>query len=93
MCIRDRLDLALAGTPCELLLNPAKGSRVDNGRVTILYIVFRAFAVIYSDLFADAVGDVGLVDDGIALVLFVGENGLYAPKASALPTALHPDSY
>ena len=45
--------------------------------MTILYIVFRAFAVIYSDLFADAVGDVGLVDDGIALVLFVGENGLY----------------
>ena len=45
--------------------------------MTILYIVFRTFAVIYSDLFADAVGDVGLIDDGIAFVSLVGENGLY----------------
>ena len=28
-------------------------------------------------MFAEAVCDVGLVDDGIALVLFIGENGLY----------------
>lgn len=31
--------------------------------MTILYIVFRTFAVIYSDLFADAVGNVGLMTD------------------------------
>ena len=70
-------DLAFAGAPREFLLSSAEGSRVDDGRVTILYIVFRAFAVIYSDLFADAVGNVGLIDNGIALILFIGENGLY----------------
>ena len=59
-------DLAFAGAPCEFFLNSAEGSRVDDGRVTILYIVFRAFAVIYSDLLANAVSDVGLIDDGIA---------------------------
>ena len=52
-------DFAFAGAPCEFLLNSAEGSRVDNGRVAVFYIVFRAFAVVDSDLFADAVGDVG----------------------------------
>lgn len=42
--------------------------------MTVLYIVFRAFAVVDSDLFADAVGNVSLVDDGVALILFIGEN-------------------
>ena len=67
-------DLAFAGAPCEFLLSSAEGSRVDDGRMAVLYIVFRAFAVIYSDLFADAVGDVGLIDNVIALILFIGEN-------------------
>lgn len=70
-------DFAFAGAPREFLLSSAEGSRVDDGRVTILYIVFRAFAVIYSDLLANAVGNIGFVDDGIALILFIGENGLY----------------
>ena len=70
-------DLAFAGAPCEFLLSPAEGSRVDNGRVAVFHIVFWAFAVVDSDLFADAVGNVGFVDDGIALILFIGENGLY----------------
>ena len=52
----------------------------NNCFVTVFYIVFRAFAVVDSDLFADAVGDVGLIDDGIALVSLVGENGLYRGK-------------
>ena len=73
-------DLAFAGAPCEFLLNSAEGSRVDNGRVAVLYIVFRAFAVVDSDLFADAVGDVGLIDDGIAFISLIGENGLYRGK-------------
>ena len=70
-------DFAFAGAPCEFLLDSAEGSRVDNGRVAVFHIVFRAFAVVDSDLFADAVVDVGFVDDGIALILFIGENGLY----------------
>ena len=73
-------DLAFAGAPCEFLLSSAEGSRVDDGRVAVLYIVFRTFAVVDSDLFADAVGDVGLIDDGIAFVSLVGENGLYRGK-------------
>ena len=70
-------DLAFAGAPCKFLLDSAEGSRVDDGRVAVFYIVFWAFAVVDSDLFADAVGNVGLVDNGIALILFIGENGLY----------------
>ena len=58
-------DLAFAGAPCEFLLNSAEGSRVDDGRVAVFHIVFRAFAVVDSDLFADAVGDVGLIDDSV----------------------------
>mgnify|MGYP007027004959 CR=1 FL=1 len=58
-------DFAFAGAPCEFLLNSAEGGRVDNGRVTVFYIVFRAFTVVDSDLFADAVGDVGLIDDSV----------------------------
>ena len=73
-------DLAFAGAPCEFLLNSAEGGRVDNGRVAVFHIVFRAFTVVDSDLFADAVGDVGLIDDGIAFVSLVGENGLYRGK-------------
>ncbi len=42
----------------------------------IFHVVFWAFAVVDPDLFRQAVGDVGLVDDGIALVFFVGQNGL-----------------
>ncbi len=73
-------DLVFAGAPRELLLNSAEGSRVDDGRVAVFYIVFRAFTVVDSDLFADAVGDVGLIDDGIAFVSLIGENGLYRRK-------------
>ena len=43
----------------------------------VFYVVFRAFSVVDSDLLGDAVGDVGLVDDRIALISFVGEDGLY----------------
>ena len=43
----------------------------------VLYIEFRPFAVVCSDPFAEAVGDVGLVDDGVAFIFFVGEDGLY----------------
>ena len=73
-------DLAFAGAPREFLLSSAEGGRVDNGRVAVFHIVFRAFAVIYSDLLANAVGNIGFVDDGIALILFIGENGLYRGK-------------
>ena len=70
-------DFAFAGAPCEFLLNSAEGGRVDNGRVAVFHILFREFTVIDSDLFADAVGNIGFVDDGIALILFLGEKGLY----------------
>ena len=73
-------DVAFAGAPCKFLLNSAEGSRVDDGRVAVFYIVFRAFTVVDYNLFADAVGDVGLIDDGIAFVSLVGENGLYRGK-------------
>ena len=75
-------DLTLARTPCEFLLDSAEGSRVDDSRVAVFYIVFWAFAVVYSGLFADAVGNVGLVDDGVALILFIRENRLYRGKLS-----------
>lgn len=43
-------DLAFAGAPCKFLLDSAEGSRVDDGRVAVFYIVFWAFAVVDSDL-------------------------------------------
>lgn len=73
-------DLAFAGAPCELLLNSPEDGGVNNGGMVVLHIVFRAFAVVDSDLFADAVGDVGLIDDGIAFISLIGENGLYRGK-------------
>ena len=71
-------DLAFAGAPCEFLLNSAEGGRVDDGRVAVFHIVFRAFTVVDSDLFADAVGDVGLIDDGIAFAISSPVSFLYS---------------
>ena len=57
-------------------MDSAEHSRRDDCGVIVFYVVFRAFSVVDSDLLGDAVGDVGLVDDRIALVPFVGEDGL-----------------
>lgn len=72
----DLLGLGLAGSPCQFLLDSAEGYRIDDGRMVVLHIVFRTFSVIDHHLFGQAVLDVGLVDDGIALVFLVGEDGL-----------------
>jgi len=42
--------------------------------MVVFNIVFVPFAIVYLDSLADAVGNVGLVDNGIALILFIGEN-------------------
>lgn len=39
--------------------------------------IFWAVTVIDHDLFGYAILDVGLVNNGIALILFIGEDGLY----------------
>lgn len=72
----DLLGLGLAGSPCQFLLDSAEGYRIDDGRMVVLYIVFRTFSVIDHHLFRQAVLDVGLVDDGITLVFLVREDGL-----------------
>ena len=48
--------------------------------MVVLDVILRQLAGILLDLLADAVGDVGLIDDGIAFVSLVGENGLYRGK-------------
>ena len=73
----DLLDLALACPSCEFLLDSAEHSRRDDCGVIVFHVVFRAFSVVDSDLLGDAVCDVSLVDDRIALVPLVGEDGLY----------------
>lgn len=73
----DLLDLTLACPSCEFLLDSAEHSGRDDCGVIVFHVVFRAFSVVDSDLLGDTVGDVGLVDDRIALISFVGEDGLY----------------
>ena len=46
--------------------------------MAVFHIVFRAFTVVDSDLFADAVGDVGLIDDGIAFAISTPFSFLYS---------------
>ena len=65
------LDLALAGAPRQFLLHSAEGAGVNDSGMIVLNIEFRPLAVVRSDLLTEAVGDIGLVDDGIALVFFV----------------------
>lgn len=70
----DLLDLSFTGAPFQFLLNSAEGSGVDDSRMIILHVVFLSFAVIDLDRFADAVCDISLIDDCIALILFIREN-------------------
>ena len=70
----DLLDLSFTGAPFQFLLNSAEGSSVDDSRMIILHVVFLSFAVIDLDRFAYTVCDISLIDDCIALILFIREN-------------------
>ena len=69
------LDLRLAGAPCDFLLDSCEGACVNDCRVVVLNIVFVPFAVVCLNSLADAVGHIGFVYNGIALVFLVREDG------------------
>lgn len=70
----DLLDLSFSGAPFQFFLNSAEGAGVDDSRMIILHVVFLSFAVIDLDRFAYAVCDISLIDNCIALILFIREN-------------------
>ena len=72
----DLLDLAFGSTPCQFFLQSGECGRVDDCRVIVLYIILRAFPGVDAHLFADAVLDIGFSQQGVPLVLFIGEDGL-----------------
>ena len=73
----DLLDLSLSGSSGEFLLHPVKGGGINDRRVVIFYIVLHPLSCVDAFLFADAVDNVSLAQQGIALVFLIGENGLY----------------
>lgn len=70
----DLLDLPLSIPPRHFFLHSAEGSGVDDGRMIVLDVVFRALSVIDHDLLGQAVSDIGLVENGVTLVFFVSED-------------------
>ena len=71
------LDLFLAVSSSDFFLDSAECKGVNDSRMVVLDIVFWVVTVIDHDLFGYAILDVGLVNNGIALILFIGEDGLY----------------
>ena len=74
-------------------MDSAEHGRRDDCGVIVFHVVFRAFSVVDSYLLGDAVCDVGLVDDRIALIFFVGEDGLYGRVCPFALTAGGFDSF
>ena len=83
LCFRaNLLDLSLSTSSCHFLLHSAEGARVDDCGMVVLDIVFRALTIVDHDLILQAVFDVSLVEDSVAFVFLVGEDGF---NRSSLP--------
>ena len=68
----------LACAPCQFLLRSTKGGGVDNCRMIILHIILGArLSIVALDLLAQAVHNVGFIDDGVAFVSFVLQDRAY----------------
>ncbi len=59
------LDFAFSVAPRQFLLHSAEGAGVNDGGMIVLDIVFRAFSVVDLDFFAEAIRNVGFVEDSI----------------------------
>ena len=69
------LDLAFTGTPCQFLLNTPKGGGIDNCRMIVLHVILGSgLSIITFDLLADAVYNIGFIEDGVAFVPFILQN-------------------
>lgn len=80
----DLLDLSLSIPPRHFFLHSAEGSRVDNCGMVVFNVVFRTLPVVYHDLLGQAVSDVSLVENGVALVFLVCEDRC---NRSSLPSS------
>ena len=68
--------MARPGTPLHLHLDSIEQGRVDDGGVAVIHIVLRHLALVDLALFRQEIRAEGLLQEGVALVLFVGENGI-----------------
>ena len=66
--------LSLAGAPLHFFLHLSKDFSRDDRRVVVLHIVHRQFPTILLDPLADAVCDIGFLQQGIPNVLFIPKN-------------------
>ena len=65
------LPLHLGRPPCQFLLHPSEGFGIDDCRMAVPDIIFRVLPRVHTNLFTDAILDVGLAEDGIALIAFI----------------------
>ena len=69
----DIFDLAFTVTPWYFLLNPVEHCPFYNRRMIIFHIVHREFTGILFWLFADAVHNVGLLQQCVTFIFFIGQ--------------------
>ena len=67
-------DLSVASTSAHFVLRLVIDVSGNDGRVIVLCIVHRTFALILFHLLAAAVGDVGLLQQGVTDVFLTGED-------------------
>ena len=69
-------NLSFTGTPCKLLLNTIKRVPVDDRRMMICNQIHGSFAVVFHNLFGNAVRCKCLLQKCIAYIFFVFQNAL-----------------
>ncbi len=68
------------------LLDAVKNGRFNNGRMAPLHIILRHLSPVHLLLFREKIHRVNLLQQSVALILFIGENGFHhspAPHLSA----------
>ena len=58
----------------EFGLDAFEGGAGDDGGVGVFEIILFSFAVVFSNFVGEEVGDVGFLENGVALIFFVSED-------------------
>ena len=73
-----------SSAPFQFRLRQIEHFRADDGRMTVLRVILGDFtAVVYYEGFLDVIRAVGLLQDGVSLVFFVGQDALNRRRAPA----------